>query len=603
MTRFKSQGTGKFKKSDFAKIGKNVVFESGVVVIHPENIEIGSNIYIGHNTILEGYHQNKLIIKDNVWIGPTCYIHAAGGLKIGPNVGIGPGTKILTSSHDLTKDNLGPIVDLPLGYAPIEIKEGTDVGMGAIILPGVTIASGTQVGAGAVVTKDTERYSIVAGVPARKIGLRESAFERVNRPKKSYFKQIMSSIVHLIRYIFDLIFFVLLPLVFCYVWLRFFIKKIFDLKPNIIFSPLGAPIPFFAVKAAKSAGFKADNISYDTPAYFRPISYGLILGDHWLLKTLIYLTDYTFLFIWVLIFYDIFEFAFSGGILTNSHLRKFELPLLKILAKKISVYGYGSDCKLLSDVRKEAATLGIKYNTAMDRDEETTETNTEKNILANVKRAQKYADVLIAGADLIHLGDKAVMLPLAVDLSLWKCSVPKNNKKVTIIHSTNHRTHKGTRFILEIVNRLAQKFPIDLMLIEKKTIAECQKLYPQGDIFIPDVITGWHGLVAIEAMATGRPVITYLRDDFMKYHSYYAKGNIPAISADPDHLAQAIIRLVKNLKLRRELGRKGRDYVEKFHSLEFGGNLREILYEYIWSGKKINQEKFEREVKKRGLIS
>ena len=51
---------------------------------------------------------------------------------------------------------------------------GSDVWLGAnaVVLPGVTIADGTVVSAGAVVTKDTEPYSIVGGIPATKIGMR-----------------------------------------------------------------------------------------------------------------------------------------------------------------------------------------------------------------------------------------------------------------------------------------------------------------------------------------------------------------------------------------------------------------------------------------------
>ena len=52
---------------------------------------------------------------------------------------------------------------------------GDDVWIGrrAIIMPGVQIATGTVIGAGAVVTKDTEAFSIVGGVPAKAIGYRE----------------------------------------------------------------------------------------------------------------------------------------------------------------------------------------------------------------------------------------------------------------------------------------------------------------------------------------------------------------------------------------------------------------------------------------------
>ena len=53
------------------------------------------------------------------------------------------------------------------------IEDGSDIGIGVIILPGVTIGKGAQVGAGAVVTRNVPAYAIVAGVPARLLRMRE----------------------------------------------------------------------------------------------------------------------------------------------------------------------------------------------------------------------------------------------------------------------------------------------------------------------------------------------------------------------------------------------------------------------------------------------
>lgn len=75
---YKSHGNGFFKEDDFKKIGKNVIFEDNVLVFHPENIEIGNNVYIGHNTILKGYYRNAMIIGDDTWIGQFCFFHSAG---------------------------------------------------------------------------------------------------------------------------------------------------------------------------------------------------------------------------------------------------------------------------------------------------------------------------------------------------------------------------------------------------------------------------------------------------------------------------------------------------------------------------------------------
>jgi len=161
-----SHGSGQFDRSRFSRIGKGVVIEPGVLVFHPENIEIGDDVYIGHYTILEGYHSGGMVIGSGTWIGPQCFFHSAGRLVIGSSVGIGPGVKIITSFH-AEEGKSKPILHSRIEFAPVTVENDVDVGTGAIILPGVTIGRGAQVGAGAVVTRDVPAYAVVAGVPAR----------------------------------------------------------------------------------------------------------------------------------------------------------------------------------------------------------------------------------------------------------------------------------------------------------------------------------------------------------------------------------------------------------------------------------------------------
>lgn len=164
----KSHGEGTFERSDFRSCPESVILEAGVLVFHPENIALANNVYIGHQTILKAYYRNDFIVGENTWIGQQCFLHSAGGIFIGANVGIGPGVKILTSSHRKGKHDR-PILEEPVDFAPVVIEEGADIGIGAIILPGVTIGRNCQVGAGAVVTKSLPPFSIAAGVPARSI--------------------------------------------------------------------------------------------------------------------------------------------------------------------------------------------------------------------------------------------------------------------------------------------------------------------------------------------------------------------------------------------------------------------------------------------------
>ncbi len=169
---YKSHGSGQFAVTDFARIGENVVFEGGVLVFHPENIELGSNIYVGHRTILKAYFKNRLSIGDDTWIGPNCYFHSAGGLDIGKRVGIGPNVQILTSSH--AEEGVDkPILFSTLSFKMVIIEDDADIGIGSVILPGVTIGKGVQIGAGSVVTKSVPPYSVAFGNPARVVRSRK----------------------------------------------------------------------------------------------------------------------------------------------------------------------------------------------------------------------------------------------------------------------------------------------------------------------------------------------------------------------------------------------------------------------------------------------
>jgi acetyltransferase-like isoleucine patch superfamily enzyme len=169
--QYKSHGSGVFSPQEFKRVGENVVFEPGVLVFHPENIEFGDNVYVGHNTILKGYYKNSLTIGDNVWIGQNCFFHSAGGIRIGNNVGIAPHVKVLTSFHKEQGIEI-PILFSEIEFQPVTIEDDSDIGIGSIILPGVQIGKGVQIGAGAVVTKNIPDYAVAFGVPAQVVKFR-----------------------------------------------------------------------------------------------------------------------------------------------------------------------------------------------------------------------------------------------------------------------------------------------------------------------------------------------------------------------------------------------------------------------------------------------
>jgi acetyltransferase-like isoleucine patch superfamily enzyme len=164
--RHRSHGSGAFRPEQLRRVGADCVFEPSVLIFHPENVALGHNVYVGHFSILKGYHNAQMQIGDETWIGQQCFLHSAGGLTVGCRVGIGPGVKIITSMHEEAGRAL-PILDAPIRFRAVTIEDHADLGVGAIVLPGVTVGRGAQVGAGAVVTHDVPPYSVVAGSPAR----------------------------------------------------------------------------------------------------------------------------------------------------------------------------------------------------------------------------------------------------------------------------------------------------------------------------------------------------------------------------------------------------------------------------------------------------
>ena len=110
-------------------------------------------------------------IGENCTVNPYCILDGGGGLIIGNGVRIAAHTVIVASNHNFS-DPSTPIFEQGLSTKGIIIEDDVWLGSGAKVLDGVTICKGTVVGAGSVVTKSTEPYSVVVGVPSKKISSR-----------------------------------------------------------------------------------------------------------------------------------------------------------------------------------------------------------------------------------------------------------------------------------------------------------------------------------------------------------------------------------------------------------------------------------------------
>ena len=155
------------------RFGDGVHIGRGVLWRHPETFEIGSGVFVGDQAILQGRFDGRCAIGDHVWIGPQSFFDAR-DLVLEDYVGWGPGARVLGSMHTGLPADV-PIIQTDLTIKPVRIGAWSDVGVNAVVLPGVTVGKGAIVGAGAVVTRDVDPFTIVAGIPARFVRRRDDA--------------------------------------------------------------------------------------------------------------------------------------------------------------------------------------------------------------------------------------------------------------------------------------------------------------------------------------------------------------------------------------------------------------------------------------------
>jgi acetyltransferase-like isoleucine patch superfamily enzyme len=145
-----------------------------------EDFSFGTGCTIGDYAVIDitndptsRLHGACVTLSDNVYIGESCNIRAAGAhIRIGKNTMIANGVIIVGSNHHTD-------VGIPMRLQPwdlegcgVTIGEDCWIGAGAIVLPGCEIGDGSIVAAGSVARGKIEAGSVVGGVPARLIRMR-----------------------------------------------------------------------------------------------------------------------------------------------------------------------------------------------------------------------------------------------------------------------------------------------------------------------------------------------------------------------------------------------------------------------------------------------
>ncbi len=182
----------------------------------------------------------------------------------------------------------------------------------------------------------------------------------------------------------------------------------------------------------------------------------------------------------------------------------------------------------------------------------------------------EYADLMYAlNPDLMWvLPKRARFVPYAhLDIADWVPVKKVPTDTPVLIHAPSHPRAKGTSYLLEAVERLkADGIAFEFVLVQNLTNAEARKIYERADLVVDQLLAGWYGGFAVEAMALGKPVVCYLRESDFRFLPESMCSALPLINARPDNI-YAVLREWLTVK-RGELltrGMRSRQYVERWH--------------------------------------
>ena len=330
-------------------------------------------------------------------------------------------------------------------------------------------------------------------------------------------------------------------------------------------------------KADRALGFRSTSLVYMTYVITSRFDINLRRPYTLALKCGLGLAFQRLVLAWALLRYDVFHFFADRGLLdpiVRLQINPEELAALRKAGKRIYVYAYGAD------VRTRGATLALgKWNFCVDC------TEAPIHCTCHDAEAQQYMSELAKDVTaLVSLGDMLTYMPGAKHINYWPLDVDRmsaafsdsTSGSLRIAHAPNHTHFKGSKYLERVIDNLrAQGHEIEYCKVHGVPNSEVLALFAQSDIVADQFIGGAYGYTALEAMALGKPVLSFVRSgDLVE-----TPDECPIINTTPDELEQTLLWLIRNRARLRAIGEQGRHYVQRWHGVSAVAARLGKLYE------------------------
>ena len=249
--------------------------------------------------------------------------------------------------------------------------------------------------------------------------------------------------------------------------------------------------------------------------------------------------------------YDIFHFHFGSSLALDYS----DLPMLVEAKKKVVMQYWGSEVRKLSRARQLNPWVKTKVvdENLIHQGLKAVSTHVNHCIVSDYELYEYVCDYF----EHVHV------IPAALDLSQYEGSEeePGTKERLLVVHAPTSPEYKGTPQLVEAVGVLQKEIDFDFELVQGKSHDAAKAVYARADVIVDQLLTGSYGLFSIEAMAMGKPVITWI-SNFMK--AKYP-SELPIVAANPDTIAEDLRNLLGTRDSLKELGRRGCRYVKQYH--------------------------------------
>jgi hypothetical protein len=284
--------------------------------------------------------------------------------------------------------------------------------------------------------------------------------------------------------------------------------------------------------------------------------------------------------------YDAFAYYFDGGVLRRTVLHGMEIPLLKLLGKKVVLIPYGSDAWVTDHIPNLLwrAALLVDYPELGARAAE---------VERHVRQGCRHADCVLGCMAHISCLPRWDILPLTcypVDTHAVEPVWPATEGTVRIVHAANHRGFKGTDFLVAAVERLrAEGHDVELDVVERTTNEDALARIARADIYVDQLVAGY-AFAAMEAMALGKVVISPVdgTEATRVFRRYSYLDECPVIDASPETIHDVLERLLADRASWPELARATRRFCERRHSFDANAEMWDAIFRRIWFGEEVD---------------